>query len=785
MKLKPVPQEGIIGETALREAAAGDFHDIMGLVRAALEGVMSPQPGCAEVYVSTEAMFADRAIVRVEGRYLAYPYSIADNNQVTLGTPFEVTKDFAPVSMREAKDDPIQVQGAFLEAKDAQGLKWRVKVIEAGLSGNRNYYPDTALREAVPLFNGVRVFVKSDEDHLKGKGKDFGQLIGRISNPSFIEGKGKDTGEIHADLEVLKTAGDVPAKMLEAYNRGMADLFGFSIDVTGRAKVQGGKRVAQKFTKVNSLDLIIEPGAGGQLINLIEAINPDNNPEEHADMALRTRMIEAIKKANKGSLPDGLDETNDDALEIAYREALAQNTDDDDKGDAGAAGGAAPANVATVDQVNDAVRMVEARANMRVAVAESGLPDKAKAKLRKQFEGATQFTEAQVDEAITGERDYLASFTESGHVSGLGGTLSIESGESRPEIVASMLDAFFDKDHKDHRSVRSFKECYREITGDSRVTGHMKDCDASRMREALGETGFREALDSTSFSNVLGDSITRAMIRMYNLKSNLDVWRHLADVVPVSDFRTQERTRYGGYGDIPAVAENGPYNALTSPTDEKATYAVTKRGGTETISLEMIKNDDVGAIQRIPQKLSRAAQRTLSKFVLDFIATNPTIYDTVALFHATHGNLSTAALDAASLTAARLAMMKQTELNSGERLGIPPAHLWVPADMEETAFDLFRRTTNNDTDFAESLQMQIHPVWYWTDANDWAVTADKADIPFIEIGFLDGQEEPELFVQDSPTQGSLFSNDQIKYKLRHVYGGTVDEFRGAHKSVVA
>jgi hypothetical protein len=48
----------------------------------------------------------------------------------------------------------------------------------------------------------------------------------------------------------------------------------------------------------------------------------------------------------------------------------------------------------------------------------------------------------------------------------------------------------------------------------------------------------------------------------------------------------------------------------------------------------------------------------------------------------------------------------------------------------------------------------------------------------IEIGFFGGREEPELFVQDAPNVGSLFSNDVITYKIRHIYGGGVLDFRG-------
>ncbi len=314
------------------------------------------------------------------------------------------------------------------------------------------------------------------------------------------------------------------------------------------------------------------------------------------------------------------------------------------------------------------------------------------------------------------------------------------------------------------------------MTGDRHFTGLVRNCDRALLRESLA---------SGSLGEVLGDSISRRLIKEYENESIYDVWRHAATVVPVNDFRTQERTRFGGYGDLPGVAEGAAYAALASPTDEKATYAVSKRGGPEQLTLEMITNDDAGTVQRIPRKLVRAAKRTLSKFVLDFLKDNPAVYDGVALFHANHNNLGAAALSAAAVAAGRLAMKSQTEKDSGEKIGIGPRFLWVSDDLEETAVNLFRRNTEQDKTFIQSLSLDVVPVWYWTDANDWCLTADPMDIPCIEVGFLTGNETPELFIQDDQTSGSMFSHDKLTYKIRHIYGGTVIDHRGAYKSVVA
>ena len=283
------------------------------------------------------------------------------------------------------------------------------------------------------------------------------------------------------------------------------------------------------------------------------------------------------------------------------------------------------------------------------------------------------------------------------------------------------------------------------------------------------------------------------MIAGYNLPG-LDAWRKIvSSIVPINDFRTQNRTRTGGYGVLPTVIESGAYTALTSPTDEQVTYTLKdqKRGGTESLTFEMVANDDVGAIRRIPLSLSRAAAQTLFRFVFDFIRTNPLFDpDATAVFAAGHGNLGTAALSNSSAMAARIALRKMAAYgNASEILGNPGRYLLVPPDLEELAFQIASSdkqigTADNQKNI---FQGRIEPVVmdYWPDTNDWALVADPANIPTIEVGFFEGREEPELFVQDMPNVGSMFDADKITYKIRHIYSGDVLDYRGMYKAVVA
>lgn len=758
----------------LREAVATEFRDVANLVRSALVPIITP--GQPNSYIDVEAMFADRVVVCRDGRYYSYPYTINEQNQVTFGTPIEVVETFAPVggaasgpSTSSGRTDSV---GTFVEAVGgAESGKWLIRVIQAGTSLNGVFYSDALLRESAPLFNGARVFIKSDDEHIKGDGKAVDNLIGRLTEAKFVAGKTPDAGEVQALLSLIEPDGSVAVKIREAASRGMSDLFGFSIDANGAAKTQlreGRKvKVATSITKVNSVDLIVEPGAGGRLIRMVEAVN------NTGDDAMRNKLLEKIKQADPALHAKLGENPSDEEIETAYREAVAKHA-----GGNAIGGGSG-------DDVAELVRMVEARANMRSSIATCNLPQPAKDRLLADFGKRERFVEADVTAAIEAERSYLARFTESGHVN-VGSFGSGAQVEDRAVKIAGMLDAFFDPTHKNHRDAGSFKECYIEITGDKRVSGRMQDCDLSRLRESMG-TNFREALDSTSFAQVMGDAITRRMQAIYTGMTDLQAWRKVAQVGRVSDFRTQHVGRIGGYGNLAIVGQGDPYPAMTSPGDDEATWAVAKRGGTESVTLEMIKNDDVRAIANIPREMALASANTLYEFVFDFFRTNPNAADGVALYHADHGNLFTAALDAAAFKVHRLAMQKMTRSGSAKRLATSPGYILTPFDLQDTAYDLFVRGTNNDKTFQQTLNPEIITVDYWTDATDWVTVAPQDKLPVLGIDFLDGQQEPELFVQDNPSAGSMFTNDKVTYKIRHIYGGNllVDAEKGTTKAVVA
>jgi hypothetical protein len=115
-----------------------------------------------------------------------------------------------------------------------------------------------------------------------------------------------------------------------------------------------------------------------------------------------------------------------------------------------------------------------------------------------------------------------------------------------------------------------------------------------------------------------------------------------------------------------------------------------------------------------------------------------------------------------------------------------------PVELEEKMFKLCASKVTIGTsevetspNFHGTYGMEPIVVPEWTDATDWVAVADPKNVPTIEVGFLNGKEEPELFIQDMPNVGSMFDADQVKYKIRHIWGLVLLDYRPFYKHFVS
>ncbi|HEY0645518.1 MAG TPA: hypothetical protein VGD39_19030, partial [Nocardioides sp.] len=534
--------------------------------------------------------------------------------------------------------------------------------------------------------------------------------------------------------------------------------------------------------KVHSADVVADPAAGGKATRVLaggvetdpEGSAPDGESTKESDVTVTSAdVLAALKTATPEELAAvGLSKVSESTTPVE------PETPADP----------APTREATTPAAPDTLGKTSFLGGLMVErkVEAAGLPAAVAAQLTAAL--PDRITEADVDNQIAALKSVLGVAERAG----LAPTATTQVTQEALDKKSKALDAFFSQDWTN--GYHSFRQAWQDITG-YRPRDWGEDVSRRILRESFGagfDSGVRatESGDTSTWAQVLGDSVTRRMVAMYSTPS-LQTWRQIvSSIAPVPDFRTQRVGRIGGYGTLPTVNEGSPYHPLTTPGDEEATGALSKKGGTEDVTLEMIANDDRRAISQIPTKLGRAAAQTLYRDVWDVLADNDTCtFDSTALFHSNHANTDTsAALAQTTLTTGRRKMIEQAAYgDSVEILALTPRFLVHPPELEEIAYQLSRSAVAIPSSIGASDQPNIHQgltpilVPYYTDANDWFLIGDPAAVPTLEVGFYNGRQEPELFTQSDANVGSVFNSDTFTWKIRFIYYVMILDYRGFYR----
>lgn len=295
-----------------------------------------------------------------------------------------------------------------------------------------------------------------------------------------------------------------------------------------------------------------------------------------------------------------------------------------------------------------------------------------------------------------------------------------------------------------------------------------------------------QALQTTSdFPSILENVVTKTLRAGYTAAARTFVPFSRQTTLP--DFKTISRAQLGGAPNLKRVLEGAEYeHGVIGDGAEK--YAVQKYGRIVAISWETVVNDDLDALTRIPQAFGASAAELESDIVYAILSGNPNMADGVALFHATHGNLGTAAalknaLDPAldnPIGAMRKAMTLQKGLE-GQYITVRPRYLVVPPSLEEVALKItsanFVASKGVDQNvFGPSLIPISEPRLEDASSTAWYGAAEPNTIDTIEYAYLEGHEG--VFTETK----NGFEVDGVQIKCRHVFGAKAIDFRGLYKN---
>jgi phage head maturation protease len=283
------------------------------------------------------------------------------------------------------------------------------------------------------------------------------------------------------------------------------------------------------------------------------------------------------------------------------------------------------------------------------------------------------------------------------------------------------------------------------------------------------------AMSMSDLPFAMGDALDRTVRHAYELAPS--ALKRVSRQVTARDFRKRHRLQMSSAPTLAPVGELGEFQhgALA---DQEETYALSTFGRIIGLSRQVVINDDLGMTGDLTRRMGLAAAGFEADKLADLLASGPNMADGKAPFHADHGNLAASgtAISETTLTAARLAMRKQTE-PGGQKINITPRYLIAPPDLEtlaEKTISAIQATTTSDVNAFAFLSLIIEP--RLTDAYAWYLVADPASIDGIEHCYLEGQVGPQVFSEVG------FEVDGVKFKIRLDFACAWVEYRGFYKN---
>jgi len=314
-----------------------------------------------------------------------------------------------------------------------------------------------------------------------------------------------------------------------------------------------------------------------------------------------------------------------------------------------------------------------------------------------------------------------------------------------------------------------------------------------RSFKADHEGVLRAAFSGTNYSGILSNVANKFLLQTYMAVES--VWRQISAIRPVNDFKTVTSYRLTGSLDFEVVGASGEIKHGTLGQQSYSNSALTY-GKMLGLTRQDQINDDLSALSAVPSMLGRGAGTALNTvFWTEFLnnasffsATHTTAGDTGNSNYSSGGG---SALGVAGLTAAELLFLNQVDAG-GKPLGIAPKWLLVPPALKVTATSLFDSTEVRDTTSSTKYTTQnpfkgnYTPIWsqYLSNATisgysaaAWYLLADPADIPVIEVCFLNGQDMPMI-----ETAQADFSTLGIQMRGVFDFGVAKQDYRGGVKS---
>jgi len=243
-----------------------------------------------------------------------------------------------------------------------------------------------------------------------------------------------------------------------------------------------------------------------------------------------------------------------------------------------------------------------------------------------------------------------------------------------------------------------------------------------------------------SISGILSATVNKFLLAGFNgVESS---WRSISSVRSVNDFKALTSYRLNGGMKFEKVAPGGELkNAAVS--DESRTISAETYGIMTSVTRNDLINDDLGALTAVPQRIGRGGALKLNDvFWASF-------QDDSAFFTTGRGNKKTTAgaLSLSNLKAIATLFRKLKDPD-GNPVAVEPRVLLVPSDIELSAAEIMGSALLVGGSSAGpnvnvlAGRYQVVSTSYLSSAEDYYLLASPADMPVMEVAFLNGVQSP-------------------------------------------
>jgi phage major head subunit gpT-like protein len=257
----------------------------------------------------------------------------------------------------------------------------------------------------------------------------------------------------------------------------------------------------------------------------------------------------------------------------------------------------------------------------------------------------------------------------------------------------------------------------------------------------------RAAFATHNISNILAATYGKYLLSGFEAVES--VWEQISLVRPLNDLKAATGVRLDGGFVFDEVGNDGKLKSADAG-DAARTLQAKTYGRMSSITRTDIINDDLGALTAVPRRLGRGAALKFNQvFWAAFEASNSSYFQGAS---AGAGN----ALAIGAVETAYGAYRSLTDPD-GAPLGITPKILLVPVGLRITADKIQTGNTLLASSLGSTSSKVLEPQAnvlagkftivdsaYLSSSSTWWLAADPADLPTMEVGFLNGQRQPTV-----------------------------------------